>query len=87
MFHRGLTFMYFVPWYALVGVTARWLAGHTLLTVEAHPSEDAGVRRYMGRLGIGDLKFSLPGIRDGSHRRNPDFGVEFRSHDPARDDS
>lgn len=53
--HRSLTSMHFVPWYAVVGVSARWL-NTPLLTVEAHPSDDTRVRRYMGRLGSGELE-------------------------------
>jgi hypothetical protein len=56
VFHGSLTFTHFVPWHAVAGVRARWL-GIPLLTVDAYPSADTTVRRYMGRLGTGDLKF------------------------------
>jgi hypothetical protein len=56
VFHRGLTSTHFVPWHAVVGVSARWL-DTPMLSVEALPSEDADVRSYMGRFGTGERKY------------------------------
>ncbi|HEX2774341.1 MAG TPA: hypothetical protein VHN18_18195 [Micromonosporaceae bacterium] len=60
VFHRSLTSTHFVPWSAVVDVTAQWHKT-PLLTVDAHPSEETRVRRYMGRLGAGELEH-LPGM-------------------------
>lgn len=56
VFHRSLTHIHFVPWYAITEVEARWL-GSPIIAVKAYPSEDTGVRRYMGRFGTGELRF------------------------------
>ena len=54
--HRGLASSCFIPWYAMVAVTADWL-GTPIIAVKAFPSADTRVRRYLGRLGSGELSF------------------------------
>jgi hypothetical protein len=54
--HRGLTSTCFIPWYAVVAVSADWL-GTPIIAVKAFPSADTRVRRYLGRFGSGELSF------------------------------
>jgi hypothetical protein len=56
VFHRGLTHMHFVPWYAVTAVEAHWL-GTPAIAVQAYPSEDTGVRRYLGRFDTAELRY------------------------------
>lgn len=54
--HRSLTSTHFIPWSAIVGVSAEWL-GTPIIAVKAFPSTDTRVRRYMGRFGSGEVQF------------------------------
>jgi amino acid transporter len=54
--HRSLTSTCFIPWHAIVAVTADWL-GTPIIAVKAFPSADTRVRRYLGRFGSGELQF------------------------------
>jgi hypothetical protein len=56
IWHRSLTSTCFIPWHAMVAVTADWL-GTPIITVKAFPSADTRVRRYLGRFGSGELSF------------------------------
>jgi hypothetical protein len=56
VYHRGLTSTHFVPWHAIVAVSARWI-GTPIIAVRAMPSPDTRVRRYMGRFGSGEVQF------------------------------
>jgi hypothetical protein len=56
VYHRSLTSTYFVPWPAVVAVSARWI-GTPVIVVSATPSADSRVRRYMGRFGSGEVRF------------------------------
>jgi hypothetical protein len=54
--HRSLTSTHFIPWHAIVAVSAEWV-GTPIIAVKAFPSEDTRVRRYMGRFGSGEVQF------------------------------
>jgi hypothetical protein len=56
VYHRSLTSTHFIPWHAIVAVSAGWL-GTPIIAVKATPSEGTRVRRYMGRFRSGELKF------------------------------
>jgi hypothetical protein len=56
IFHRSLTFVHFVPWYAVVEVEARWL-GVPVIVVKAFPSEEARTRSLTGRFHSGELTY------------------------------
>jgi hypothetical protein len=56
VYHRGLTSTHFVPWHAIVAVSAGWL-GTPVIAVKAIPSQDTRVRRYMGRFRSGEVQF------------------------------
>ena len=56
VFHRGLTFVHFVPWYAVDGVEARWL-GSPVIVVKAYPAEDTRVRAFTGWFHTGELTY------------------------------
>ncbi len=56
MHHRSLTSTHFIPWYAIVGVSADWI-GTPIIAVKAFPSADTRVRRSMGRFGSGEVQF------------------------------
>lgn len=56
VYHRSLTSTHFIPWYAIVAVSAFWL-GTPVIAVKAYPSEDTRVRCYMGRFGSGEVQF------------------------------
>jgi hypothetical protein len=56
VYHRGVTSTHFIPWPAIVAVSAGWL-GTPIIAVGARPSEDIRVRRYMGRFRSGELQF------------------------------
>jgi hypothetical protein len=56
VYHGSVTSTHFVPWHAIVAVSAEWL-GTPIITVKAFPSEDTRVRRYMGRFGSGEVQF------------------------------
>jgi hypothetical protein len=53
---RSLTSIHFIPWYAIVAVTADWI-GTPIIAVKAFPSADTWVRRYLGRFGSGEVQF------------------------------
>jgi hypothetical protein len=59
VYHRSLTSTHFIPWYAIVAVSAHWL-GTRVIVVKAYPSEDTRVRRYMGRFFSGGEVQFLP---------------------------
>jgi len=50
VYHRSLTFTHFVPWYAIVEISAVW-AGFPRIVAKALPSEDTRLIRYGGRFG------------------------------------
>ena len=54
--HRSLTSTHFIPWSAIVGVSADWI-GTPIIAVKAFPSADTRVRRPMGRFGSGEVQF------------------------------
>jgi hypothetical protein len=54
--HRSLTSTHFVPWHAIVAVSAEWI-GTPIIAVKAFPSEETRVRRYLGRFGSGEVQF------------------------------
>jgi hypothetical protein len=54
--HRSLTSTHFIPWDAIVAVTAEWI-GTPVIAVKAFPSADTRVRRYLGRFGSGEARF------------------------------
>jgi hypothetical protein len=54
--HRSLTSTCFIPWRAIVAVTADWI-GTPIIAVKAFPSAATRVRRYLGRFGSGELQF------------------------------
>lgn len=54
IFHRGPTFVHFVPWYAVHSVEAGRLQS-PIIIVKAFPSEDTGVRRLTGWFHTGEL--------------------------------
>ena len=56
VFHRGPSYVHFIPWYAIAGVEARWL-GVPVIVVMASPSEDTRVRSYTGHFHSGELGF------------------------------
>lgn len=56
VYHRGLTSAHFIPWHAIVAVSAGWL-GTPIISVKATPSPDTQVRRYLGRFGSGEVQF------------------------------
>ena len=56
VYHRGLTSTQFIPWHAIVAVSAEWI-GTPIIAVKAFPSQDTRVRRYMGRFGSGEVQF------------------------------
>ena len=56
VYHRSLTSTHFVPWYAIVAVSAGWL-GTPIIAIKAFPSQDTRLRRYLGRFGSGELQF------------------------------
>jgi hypothetical protein len=54
--HRSLTSTHFIPWRAIVAVSAEWI-GTPIIAVGAFPSEETRVRRYLGRFGSGEMQF------------------------------
>jgi hypothetical protein len=54
--HRSLTSSYFVPWHAIIAISARWF-GTPVIAVLAMPSPDSRVRRYLGRFRSGEVQF------------------------------
>jgi hypothetical protein len=56
VYHRSLTSTHFIPWSAIVGVSAEWV-GTPIIAVTAFPSADTRVRRSMGRFGSGEVQF------------------------------
>jgi hypothetical protein len=54
--HRSLTSTHFIPWHAIVAVSAEWI-GTPVIAVKAFPSTDTRVRRYLGRFGSGEVQF------------------------------
>jgi hypothetical protein len=54
--HRSLTSTHFLPWSAIMGVSAEWV-GTPIIAVRASPSTDTRVRRYLGRFGSGEVQF------------------------------
>jgi uncharacterized Tic20 family protein len=56
VYHRGVTSTHFIPWHAIVAVSAGWL-GTPIIAVMATPSDDTRVRRYMGRFRSGEVQF------------------------------
>jgi dipeptide/tripeptide permease len=58
--HRGLTSAHFIPWHAIVAISAGWL-GTPVIAVKAKPSPDTRVRRYLGRFRSGEVQF-LPAM-------------------------
>lgn len=54
--HRSLTSSHFIPWDAVVAVAADWI-GTPIIVVKAVPAPDIQVRRHLGRLGSGELRF------------------------------
>ena len=54
--HHSLTSTHFIPWSAIMGVSAEWV-GTPIIVVKAFPSTDTRVRRYMGRFGSGEGQF------------------------------
>jgi hypothetical protein len=56
VYHRGLTSTHFIPWHAIVAVSAGWL-GTPIIAVKAIPCQDTRVRRYMGRFRSGEVHF------------------------------
>jgi hypothetical protein len=56
IFHRGPTFVHFVPWYAVHSVEAARLRSPVII-VKAFPSEDTGIRRFTGWLHTGELTY------------------------------
>jgi hypothetical protein len=54
--HRSLTTSHFISWDAMVVVAADWI-GTPVIAVKAVPAPDTRIRRYMGRLGSGELRF------------------------------
>jgi hypothetical protein len=56
VYHRGVASTHFVPWHAIVAVSADWV-GTPIIAVKAVPSEDTRVRRYMGRFGPREVQF------------------------------
>lgn len=69
--HRSLTSSHFLPWEAVVTITADWI-GTPIIAVKAIPTPDIRVRRYMGRLGSGELRYwPFMVIRTGWLASNP----------------
>jgi hypothetical protein len=56
VYHRGVASTHFVPWHAIVAVSAEWL-GNPIIAIKALPSQDTRVRRYMGRFGPREVQF------------------------------
>ncbi len=56
VYHRSLTSTHFIPWSAIVAVSAEWI-GTPIIAVKAFPSKDTRVRRYLGRFGSGEVQF------------------------------
>jgi hypothetical protein len=56
VYHRGLSSTQFVPWDAIVGVSALWV-GTPIIAVWAMPSPDIRVRSYTGRFGSRELRW------------------------------
>jgi hypothetical protein len=56
VYHRSLTSTHFIPWQAIVAVSAGW-TGTAIIAVKASPSQDTRVRRYLGRFGSGETRF------------------------------
>ena len=56
VYHRSLTSTHFIPWPAIVAVSADWL-GTPIIAVKAVPSADTRVHRYMSRLSTGEMQF------------------------------
>lgn len=54
--HRSLTSSHFISWDAVVAVSADWI-GTPVIVVKAFPAPGTQVRRYLGRLGSGELRF------------------------------
>jgi hypothetical protein len=54
--HRSLTTSHFLPWDAMVAVAADWIST-PVIVVTAVPAPGTRVRRYMGRVGSGELRF------------------------------
>lgn len=56
VYHRSLTSTHFIPWDAIVAVSAEWI-GTPIIAVKAFPSQDTQLRRSMGRFGSGEVQF------------------------------
>jgi hypothetical protein len=56
VYHRSLTSTHFIPWDAIVAVSAEWI-GTPVIAVKAFPSQDTQLRRSMGRFGSGEVQF------------------------------
>jgi hypothetical protein len=56
VYHRSLTSTHFIPWSAIVAVSAEWV-GTPIIVVKAFPSGDTRVRRSMGQFGSGEVQF------------------------------
>jgi hypothetical protein len=56
VYHRGLTSTHYIPWHAIVAVSAGWL-GTPIIAVKATPSDDTRVRSYMGRFRSEEVQF------------------------------
>jgi hypothetical protein len=54
--HLSLTTSHFISWDAMVVAAADWI-GTPVIAVKAVPAPDTRIRRYMGRLGSGELRF------------------------------
>ncbi|HEY6594480.1 MAG TPA: hypothetical protein VI011_10295 [Asanoa sp.] len=56
VFHRGPTFVHFVPWYAVDAVDARGI-GSPVVVVRSYPAQDTVVRNVTGRIHTGELTY------------------------------
>lgn len=56
VFHRGLAFTHFVPWFAIYDVAAGW-DGVPMIVVKASPSDGTWLRRYTGGFGTAETRF------------------------------
>ena len=57
IYHRGLGFEHFVPWFAVYEVTATGGGETPMLVVKAHPSSQTRLRRRTWRLGTYETQF------------------------------